>query len=268
LKKLTKALGVTFFTAIAIFMILPLVYMAMMSMTPNMSTAINTRFSEYGFTNYRSIFVSMDFLRYFFNTAIVVFGALLLNNLFGAMAGYAFSKKKFPGKTKLYYGIIITMMIPGQVTLIPMFIMASSLSLNDTLFILMIPIINAFSVFFMTQSMMSLPDDMLEAARIDGANEAKTFLYIVLPLARFAIVSLSIFSFITVWNDFLWPLVMISDSSKRTMTLAVAMLRTNYAVNYGLMMAGSVLVFLPPFIAYCLLQKRFVESISMSGIKA
>lgn len=268
MRKALKIAWMLLLTGITARMVLPLIYMAMMSMTSNFTTTVSWDFSEYSFTNYERIFVSLDFVRYFLNSAAVVAGAILINVILGAMAGYGFAKKKFPGRNALYYGIILTMMIPGQVTLIPMYIIVSAMGLNNTHFILMLPVVNAFTVFLMTQSMMSIPDDLLEAARIDGANERITFINVVLPVARSAIVSLTIFTFITVWNDFLWPLVMVSDNHMRTMTLAVAMLRTNYGTNYGLMMAGATLVFVPPFIGYVLLQKRFVESIAMSGIKA
>lgn len=158
-------------------------------------------------------------------------------------------------------------MVPGQVTLIPVFLIIKQLGLMNTHLALMLPILNAFGVFLMRQFMMNVPDDLLEAARIDGCSENRLFLRIVIPLIKPVIISLTVFTFITSWNDFLWPLVTCTNQNMQTLTLAISALKGNYSTNYGLVMAGSVLAFLPPFVLYIFLQKQFVEGIALSGVK-
>ena len=131
----------------------------------------------------------------------------------------------------------------------------------------MLPILNAFGVFLVRQFMVNVPDELIEAARIDGCGENRLFLSVVVPLVKPVLVSLTIFTFITCWNDFLWPLVTVTDERMQTLTLAIAALKGNYSTNYGLVMAGSTLAFLPPFLLYVALQKEFVEGIALSGIK-
>ena len=159
------------------------------------------------------------------------------------------------------------MMIPGQVTLIPVFNLIKNMGLINTHIALILPLLNAFGVVLVRQFMVSVPDDLLEAARIDGCGENRLFFTIVLPLIKPVIISLAIFTFITSWNNFLWPLVTCTDQNMHTLTLTIAALKGNYATNYGLVMAGSTLAFLPPFLFYVCLQKQFVEGIAHSGIK-
>ena len=137
----------------------------------------------------------------------------------------------------------------------------------NTHLVLALPVVNAFGVFLVRQFMVNIPDELIEAARIDGCSEFKIYYSIVLPLIKPVLVSLTVFTFITTWNDFIWPLISITDSNKSTLTLALAALQGNYATKYGLVMAGAALVFLPPFILYILLQKQFVEGIALSGVK-
>ena len=152
-------------------------------------------------------------------------------------------------------------------TLIPVFTIMKKLGLMNTYPALFLPIINAFGVFLMRQFMVSLPDELLEAARIDGCGENRIFISIVIPLIKSVIVSLTIFTFISCWNDFLWPLVIVTKPQMQTLTLAISALKGSYSTNYGLVMAGSTLTFLPPFVLYVFLQKQFVEGIAISGIK-
>jgi multiple sugar transport system permease protein len=201
------------------------------------------------------------------NTVIVVVGACVLNIIIGGMAGYAFAKKKFKGRDLIFSILLFTLMVPGQATMIPVFITMRDLGLLNSYIALTLPIVNVFSVFFMRQFMIRIPDDLLEAARIDGCSEFGIFIKIVLPSVKTAMLSLSIFTFITAWNDFLWPLVVTTDNSMRTLTLALSTLQGNYGTNYGIIMAGATLVFIPPFIFYVFLQKKFVEGVTMTGIK-
>lgn len=252
----------------ALFALAPFVYMALMSFTQKKILDLHFPLSEMNWNNYNRIFNSFNMGQAFLNSLIVTGGACLLNNIISAMAAFGFAKKRFPFRDTIFAMYLLTMMIPGQVTLIPVFLIIKNLGLMNTLFALMLPILNAFGVFLMRQFVMSMPDDLLEAAKIDGCGEVRLFVTIVLPLMRTVIISLTIFTFITSWNDFLWPLVTIGEESKKTLTLVIAALKGNYSVHYGLVMAGSMLAFLPPFLLYVLLQKEFVQGIALSGIKA
>ena len=183
------------------------------------------------------------------------------------MAAYGFEKKNFPGKEALFRVYLITLMIPGQVTMIPVFIIMNKMSLLNSYFALVVLIINAFGVFLIRQFMSSVPDELLEAAKVDGCPEYRIFLQIVVPLIKPVLVSLVVFTFVTSWNDFLWPLISTTDSSMYTLTVALSLLKTQYQTNYGLVMAGATVSFLFPFIMYVILQKQFVEGIALSGIK-
>ena len=251
----------------AITALYPFVYMFLLSLTQSKDIYLKLNPAEMNFINYDRVFRNFDFLMYMKNSIIVSSSACALNCIISAMAAYGFAKKKFPGSRAIFTLYLATLMIPGQVTLIPVFTIMRKINMLNTYPALFLPIINAFGVFLIKQFMVSLPDDLLEAARIDGCNEVQMFVRVVLPLIRTVLVSLTVFTFITSWNDFIWPLVAAPDTQMQTLTLALSVLKGNYLSNYGLIMAGSTLTFLPPFILYIFLQKQFVEGIALTGIK-
>lgn len=267
MKTVKKVLINLLFILIVCTMIAPFIYMFLCSLTENYNGSITFNFSKYSLANYITIFKSLNFGLYFFNTMIVVIFTCFLNVAVGSLAGYAFAKKHFRGRDTLFSVLLLTLMVPGQVTMIPVFIMMRDFNLLNTRTALILPLVNAFSVFLMRQSMLQLPDELLDAARIDGCSELGIFLKIVLPSMKTAMLSLTIFTFISAWNDFLWPLVVTTDNNMRTLTLALSTLKGNYGTNYGLIMAGAVLSFLPPFLCYVLLQNKFEQGVTMSGIK-
>ena len=187
--------------------------------------------------------------------------------MIASMAAYGFEKKHFWGKEFLFKVYMLTLMIPGQVTMIPVFIIMKKLGLLNTYFALVVIILNAFGVFLIRQFMESVPDELLEAAKVDGCPEYKIFINIVIPLIKPVLVSLVVFTFVTSWNDFMWPLVSTTDSSMYTLTVALSLLKTQYQTNYGLILAGATVSFIFPFILYAFLQKQFVEGIALSGVK-
>ena len=252
---------------IALGAIFPFVYMALISLTQK--TILNFKFdvSEFSLINYSRVFKNFNLLVNFRNSVIVTVSACILNCLVSSMAAYAFAKKKFPYRDTLFFAYLATLMIPGQVTLVPVFVIMKSMGLMNTYPALILPIINAFGVFLIKQFMANVPNDLLEAARIDGCGENRIFFTIIIPLIKAVLVSLTIFTFITSWNDFLWPLVIASKPNMKTLTLAIAALKGNYSTNYGLVMSGSALTFLPPFLLYMFLQKQFIEGIALNGIK-
>lgn len=248
--------------------IFPFIYMLLTSLEQKRVLSFSFDWSNMNFLNYQRIFTNFDFLHYTKNSLIVSFSACLLNCLICAMAAYGFEKKRFPGREAIFFIYIATLMIPGQVTLIPVFVIMKYIGLLNSYPALFLPIINAFGVFLIRQFMVGLPDELIDAAHIDGSGELHTFFRIVLPLSIPVLISLVVFTFISTWNDFVWPLVISTDSRMHTLTLALSVLRGNYSTNYGLVMAGSMLTFLFPFVLYVFLQKQFVEGIALSGTKA
>ncbi len=251
----------------ALLAMAPFIYMMLVSLTQKTVLDLNFENVDFSFINYNRVFRNFNLATNLTNSIIVTVSACVLNCVISSMAAYAFAKKKFPFRDQLFSIYLATLMIPGQVTLIPVFTIMKKLGLMNTYPALFLPIINAFGVFLIRQFMVTIPDELLEAARIDGCGENRIFISIVIPLIKSVMVSLMIFTFITCWNDFLWPLVIVTKPERQTLTLAISALKGSYSTNYGLVMAGSTLTFLPPFLLYIFLQKQFVEGIAMSGIK-
>lgn len=245
----------------------PFLYMALVSLTDKTQMDLNFDVSTFSLANYGRVFRNFHIGQNLYNSIVVTGMACVLNCLVSAMAAYAFAKKKFPCRDILFAVYLATLMIPSQVTLIPVFTIIRALGLMNTHIALALPVVNAFGVFLVRQFMMNVPDDLLEAARIDGCGEVRLFATIVVPLVKPVLISLTIFTFITSWNDFLWPLVIATKPEMHTLTLAISALKGSYSTNYGLVMAGSTLAFLPPFLLYIALQRQFVEGIALSGIK-
>ena len=265
--KVLKVIPGAFIFIMALSAIIPFVIMSLFSLTQKTELNLVFHLDDFSFKNYIMIFTGTKIGRYLLNSVIVVVGSCFFNNVICSMGAYAFAKKRFPGRDKLFLLYIATMMIPSQVTLIPVFLIIKKLGLINTYTAMMIPFVNAFGVFLFRQFMVNIPEDLLEAARIDGCGEVYIFTKIVLPLVKPVLISLTIFTFITAWNNYLWPLVFATTDTMQTLTLAIATLQGNYSINYGLVMAGATISFLPPFILYALLQKQFVEGIALSGIK-
>lgn len=223
--------------------------------------------SSFTLANYSRLFTNYGFGRALVTSSIVVVMACVANNIVCSLAAFAFAKKKFPGSEAIFWSYIATMMVPLQVTLIPLFVMMRNLGLLNTHLSLALPVVNAFGVFLIRQFMNSLPDDIIEAARIDGASDFRLFRTIILPLIRPVLVALTLFTFLSVWNDFLWPLVITSSEDMQTVTLATARLQGRFTTEYGLLMAGSSVSFIVPLTLYVLLQRQFVQGIAQTGLK-
>ncbi len=266
LKLTTLLLGI-FLSLCAITCVFPFIYMLFTSFKTTYSLTLDFDITGLTLGNYVTIFNNFDFFRYFFNSSFIVFLACFLNILISSLAAYGFEKKKFKGSEILFGVYIATLMLPQQVILIPLFIVIRKLHLLNTHIALALPIVNAFGVFLVRQFMKNIPDELIEAARIDGCSELKIFFRIIFPLIKSVLLSLTVFTFITTWNDFAWPLVATTNVDMSTLTLALSSLQGNYLTNYGLVMAGATITFLPAFTLYIFLQKQFVEGISLSGVK-
>jgi multiple sugar transport system permease protein len=218
--------------------------------------------------NYHALFTRLDLGRYAANSLVVSLAITVLSVLFNSMAGYAFAKLRFAGRDRLFELLVAALVIPAQVAMLPLFLMIRSLGLVNSFAGVIVPVMaGVFGVFLMRQYALSVPDEILDAARIDGASELRIYVSIVLPLCRPAIVTLALFMFMGTWNDFMWPLIVLSDQSKYTLPVALASLVGEHAQDTELMMAGSVLTVLPVLALFLALQKQYVEGITLGGVK-
>ena len=223
--------------------------------------------SSPSFDAYIRLFTEMNFGRYLLNTiAVVLIGAVGL--VLMAMAGYGFAKFRFAGRGPLFLLVLMTLMIPVQVTMIPTYLILNRLHLTNTLLGIAAPtLVSAFGIFLFRQFMATLPDELLEAARLDGAGEARLFLTIVLPLSKPILAVQGVLTFIGGWNSFLWPLIIASDQDMYTLSVGLSLLNQQITVNPTLQMAGASLMVVPIIIVFVLFQKHIVQGFTMSGLK-
>ena len=260
-----------FLLSCIIISVYPFIYMLIVSFMDTTTMRLDWEriaHAKYTIENYKILFREMDFVTYFTNSTIMTVYAVVVTCLTAALAAYGFAKKKFRGRTALYLLYLATMMIPSQVTLIPCFLILKTLGMLNTFSAMVLPTVGAFGVLLMYSFMGSVPNDLLEAADLDGCGEIKKFTQIVLPLIKPVIISLAIFTFISVWSSLTLPLIVSTKSEMTTLTVAIANMKNQITeTKYGLMMAGSAVSFMPPFILYLILQKQFVEGIALSGTK-
>ena len=219
--------------------------------------------------NYRELWDRLDFPRYFFNSMIVALSVTLGNLLFCSMVGYALAKLEFPGKRVLLVVMLATLMVPAIVTFMPLFVLVSNMGLANTHLGLILPfLVGAFGAFLMRQFMMGIPNELLEAARVDGAGEYRIFFRIVLPLCGPALATLAILTFLGSWNVFLWPLVVASSEDMYTLPVAIALFSIGQnESDVALQMAGSVVVVAPVILLFFAMQRYVIQSVATTGIK-
>ena len=220
-------------------------------------------------SNYTELFSSLNFPRYFLNSVVVALVVTVGSVLFSAMVGYALAKLDFPGKRTLFALVMGTLMVPGMVTFVPLFVLVANLDLINTYAALILPFLAApFGVFLMRQFFLGLPRDLLDAGRVDGAGELRIFRQIFLPLAGPALATLGILTFLGSWNNFLWPLVVAQQESTYTLPVALALYSTGQnSTQYGLLLAGATVVVLPVLAIFLVFQRRVIEGIATTGIK-
>lgn len=218
--------------------------------------------------NYGRLFQAGPIWRWMWNSALVASVVTFFTLLFDSMAGYAFAKKRFPGRNQIFWIIISMMIIPGQVTLVPIFIIMSRMGLLNTLYAVILPAFaDVFGVFLMRQYILTIPSELEDAARIDGAGSFKIYLRIIVPLAAPALAVLAIFTFMGNWNSFLWPLIVLNDPAKLTLPVGLATLQQENTVDYGLQMAGAALAAVPMMILFFSLQRYFIKGLTIGGVK-
>ncbi|MDZ5473707.1 carbohydrate ABC transporter permease [Bacillus sp. 31A1R] len=220
------------------------------------------------FSGFKTLLTKNNVGRWFLNSAYIAVVVTIGILLFDAMAGYVLAKKRFPGRNLIFWLIISTMMIPGQVTLVPMFIMIRDLGIMDTHWALIFPDLSmVFGVFLMRQFMYSIPDELLDAAKIDGAGEWKTFWKIVLPLSKPGLAALGIFTFMNVWNSFLWPIIVLNNADLYTLPVGLKSLQDANLASFKLLMSGAAIAAIPMIIVFIIFQRQFVKGLTLGGVK-
>jgi multiple sugar transport system permease protein len=218
--------------------------------------------------NYREVLSSVPFAKYYLNSLIVTSISVVLTLITSSFAGFAFAKYRFKGKQLLFKILLSAMMIPFPVTIIPLYIMIYELGFVDSYFALIVTgSVSIFGTFLMRQFIVTIPDDLFDAARIDGCSEMGLFKTIVLPNIKAPMSALAIFSFMSAWNAFLWPLLVVNDDRHRTVQLGVQYFTQRYGDLMHLQLTAAAMAILPIVILYFFLQKQFIQGITMTGLK-
>jgi multiple sugar transport system permease protein len=222
----------------------------------------------FNFSNYVKAWQAAPFVRYYLNTVIVAFGIISSRIVFASMAAYAFSFLKFKVRNVLFLLFLATMMFPFQATIIPSYMIIRDLGWFQSYQALIVPrMVDAFSIFLLRQAFISIPRDYLEAAKLDGCNHWQTLWRIVIPISSASVVTMSLFSFLFAWNDFLWPLLVNNSEQMRTIQLGLQVFAGRYQTEWTYMMAGTVTATILPVILYLFAQKSFISGLSRSGLK-
>jgi multiple sugar transport system permease protein len=220
------------------------------------------------FEHYTALFTRLDLARYLLNSTLLAGAVTAISLLINSMAGYAFAKFRFRGRDRLFRGLLAALVIPGQVAMLPLFLLLKQFGLINTYGGVIVPgMASIFGIFLIRQYLLAIPDSLLDAARMDGASEFRIYWSLVLPLCRPILITLAIFTFMGTWNDFMWPLIVLTDSSMYTLPVALANLLGEHVQDTELMMAGSVLTVLPVMLLFVALQKYYIAGIMLGGIK-
>lgn len=218
--------------------------------------------------NYETVLHQIPFPIYFFNTAKITICVTLLQLITCSMAAFAFAKLNFPGRDKIFLGYLATMMVPWHAIMIPQFMVVQKLGLYDNhLSLILTGAFSAFGVFIMRQNMLSIPDSLNEAAKIDGCGPFGIYRRIALPLSKTGLATLTALTFTNVWNDYMGPMIYLDTNTKKTIQLGLATFKREYDTNYGAIMAGTVVSLIPVVVVYALAQKYIVEGVAFTGVK-
>ena len=217
---------------------------------------------------FRTVFQNMNFLLLYRNTLLLIFFRVLCAVVTATLAGYAFARLHFPGRDFAFSLVLFQMMVPNQVFLIPQYLMVSKIGMLNSIFALVFPgMVTAFGTFLLRQGFMSLPNDLEEAARLDGCNIGQCFLFVMMPLMRSSMVALGIFTALFAYKDLMWPLIVNTDKDMLVLSSALAKMQGQYVVKFPELMAASLIACLPMIILYIFFQRQFIEGIATSGGK-
>lgn len=218
--------------------------------------------------NYTRVWTQVNFLKYYLNTIKVTVISVAIQVLTCSLAAFAFTKLKFPGRDKIFFAYIATMMVPWNAIMIPQFIIIKNMGLYNThAALILIGSFNAFGVFLLRQNMLSIPGELNEAAKIDGCGVLRTYWNVIMPLSKGAVATLIILQFNQVWNDYLAPMIYLDSDSKKTIQLGLASFKQQYSADYGAIMAGTVCAVIPIIIVYAFAQKYIIEGMAHTGVK-
>lgn len=218
--------------------------------------------------NYRALFERIGMGGYFLNSVIVSTATTLLSLIINAMAGYAFAKLRFAGRERIFKTLLAALVIPSQVAMLPLFLMLKQIGIINSYAGVVVPgLASVFGIFLVRQYARSIPDELIEAARIDGAGEWRIFWRIVLPMLKPVLVTLAIFTFMGTWNDFMWPLIVLTDQSNYTLPVALASLSREHIQDVEMMMAGAVLTVLPVLALFLALQRYYIQGLLLGSVK-
>jgi multiple sugar transport system permease protein len=256
---------------LAFVSLFPLLWMVSVSLMPaGASSTLPTPILPPHLTldNYRQLFGSVGMGRYLLNSLGIALLATVISVAFNVTAGYAFAKLNFRGRDAIFKTLLGALVIPGQVAMLPLFLMLKPLGLINSYGGAVVPMMaSVFGIFLVRQFARGIPDDLLEAARIDGADEWRIFLTIVVPLLAPVLTTLAIFSFLGAWNDFMWPLIVLTDDSLHTLPVALAGLSREHVQDNELMMAGSVVTVLPVLVLFLALQRQYMAGLMAGSVK-
>jgi multiple sugar transport system permease protein len=284
-KKVLNVLWYVGAIGIAMVTVFPFLWMISTSLKPEgeiYSNSLSLISENYSLNNYKKVFDTIPFFRYFINSLILAVSGAATNIFFGALAGYSFAKLKFRGRKISFSLLLSSMMIPGIVTMIPQFLVlkyfpfvggndifgqGGSGFINHYSAIILPGAVGAFAVFFMKQFFETLPDDLAEAARVDGCGEFRIFWQIYLPLIKPAAITLGIMTFQSGWNSFMWPMIVLNSKEMMTIQVGLSVFQYQYNTSYGPLMAGTVIATLPTILIFVFAQKYYVRGIALTGDK-
>ena len=270
-RKIRTAGVYAFFIIGSVIMIFPFVWMLLTSFKTVEESMIipPTILPEAWQTkNYSDAMASLPFLALYKNTALMVFWRVVCAVVFSSMAGYAFAKLRFKGKNLLFSLVLMQMMLPSQIFITPQYQMLARFGLTNTVFALVFPgLVSAFGTFFLRQAYLAIPNEVAEAAYLDGCNQWQTFTMIMAPLTKASMAALAVFTAVFAYGDLMWPLIVNTDLNMMTLSSGLATLRGQFSTDFPTLMAGSLLAMIPMVILYLIFQKQFIEGVAMTGGK-
>ncbi len=260
-----------FFIIGSIVMIFPFIWMLLTSFkTVAESMQIPPDFfpAQWIIDNFKDAMASLPFGALYKNTILLIFWRVVCAVAFSSMAGYAFAKLNFKGKNFLFSLVLVQMMLPSQIFITPQYQMLAKMGLTNTIFALVFPgLVSAFGTFFLRQAYMGIPDEISEAAYLDGCNQWQTFVKVMVPLTTSSMAALAVFTAVFAYGDLMWPLIANTDLKMMTLSSGLATLRGQFNTNFPVMMAGSLLAMIPMVVLYLFFQKQFIEGVAMTGGK-
>lgn len=270
-KRLSTTLTYVVLILGSILMIFPFVWMLLTSFkTQAESMVIPPQIlpSHWALDNFTTALASLPFFNLYVNTGLLIVFRVLCAVIFSSMAGYAFAKLQFPCKNLLFGIVLVQMMLPSQIFITPQYLMLARLGLTNTIFALVFPgLVSAFGTFFLRQTYLGIPNEIAEAAYLDGCNKWQTFTKVMFPLTGSSCAALAIFTAVFAYSDLMWPLICNTDLNMMTLSAGLSTLNGQYTTNFPVLMAGSFLAMIPMVILYLLFQKQFIQGIAMTGGK-